>query len=61
MATWYLAVDMQLFALSPLILFPLWKRSKCAVYGIIGLLFLSIGIIVAQILMKIPSMGPSQK
>ncbi|KAH8304724.1 hypothetical protein KR044_007256, partial [Drosophila immigrans] len=38
--SWYLAVDMQLFLLSPLLLWPLWRWRKRAAGGILLLLVL---------------------
>ncbi|GLV35410.1 uncharacterized protein CBL_01440 [Carabus blaptoides fortunei] len=40
--SWYLAVDTQLFFLSPLILIPLWRWPKHTMYGLIALLIGSI-------------------
>ncbi|KXJ74406.1 hypothetical protein RP20_CCG013730 [Aedes albopictus] len=40
--TWYLSVDMQLYFLSPLILFPLWKYGKRFVPAVVFLALLSI-------------------
>ncbi|KAK7866349.1 hypothetical protein R5R35_003276 [Gryllus longicercus] len=38
--TWYLAVDMQLFWLSPLVLLPLWKLPRCIALSWSSLLLL---------------------
>ena len=37
--TWYLAVDMQLFLIAPLIVYPLWRWRK---YGLVWLALLTV-------------------
>jgi peptidoglycan/LPS O-acetylase OafA/YrhL len=37
--TWYLDVDMQLFVVSPLFIYPLWRWKK---FGIAGLVFVGL-------------------
>lgn len=40
--SWYLSVDMQLFILSPIILYPLWKWGKKFIWVVSVLAFLSL-------------------
>ena len=37
--TWYLSVDMQLFLVSPLLIYPLWRWKK---YGLAWLAFVTL-------------------
>lgn len=37
--TWYLAIDFQLFILSPIILIPLWRWPKYTLYASVALVF----------------------
>ncbi|XP_055913922.1 nose resistant to fluoxetine protein 6-like [Eupeodes corollae] len=45
--TWYLAVDTQLYVLSPLILIPLWKHGKKVIPIMFILAFLQVGYVIA--------------
>ena len=40
--SWYLSVDMQLFILSPLIIFPLWKWGKHVLWLVAALILSSV-------------------
>ena len=43
--TWYLANDMQLFLISPLLIYPLWRWKKA---GLIWLSFITVGSLTAN-------------
>ena len=43
--TWYLAAEMQMFLLSPLVIYPLWRWKKL---GLISLAALSLGTLAAN-------------
>ncbi|KAL7743224.1 hypothetical protein ACLKA6_016170 [Drosophila palustris] len=49
--SWYLAVDMQLFLLSPLILWPLWRWRRRAAAGILLLLILLFGCVFSIVML----------
>lgn len=50
--TWYLSVDMHLFVLSPLIIYPLWRWGRRAIYAIAVLIALSMGCVIAAMLLN---------
>ncbi|ALC49559.1 CG42329, partial [Drosophila busckii] len=50
--SWYLAVDMQLFLLSPLLLLPLWRWRRRAVAGIVVLMLLLLGCLCSIIVLN---------
>ncbi|XP_055845377.1 nose resistant to fluoxetine protein 6-like [Episyrphus balteatus] len=50
--TWYLAVDFQLYVLSPLLLIPMWKWGKKVVYVVIALIIAAIAWVMAVFFMK---------
>jgi peptidoglycan/LPS O-acetylase OafA/YrhL len=56
--TWYLACDMQMFILSPLFIYPLWRWRKIglswAIFNILGLIA---GTIAIFIVWDLPAMG----
>ncbi|XP_058454323.1 nose resistant to fluoxetine protein 6-like [Malaya genurostris] len=45
--TWYLSVDMQLYVLSPLIIYPLWRWGRKILIAIVILILLSMGCVFA--------------
>lgn len=45
--SWYLMVDMQLYFISPLILYPLWKFGRRAIVFIVLLIVGSMGYVLA--------------
>lgn len=50
--TWYLSVDMQLYLISPLIIYPLWRWGRKVLIAIAGLILLSMGCVLATFLVK---------
>ncbi|XP_064538728.1 nose resistant to fluoxetine protein 6 isoform X2 [Drosophila montana] len=50
--SWYLAVDMQLFLLSPLLLWPLWRWRRRAAAGIVVLVVLLFGCVFCIIMLN---------
>ncbi|XP_065079673.1 nose resistant to fluoxetine protein 6-like [Ochlerotatus camptorhynchus] len=50
--SWYLSVDMQLFVLSPLLIYPLWKWGRRVLYIIAVLILLSMGCVVGSFLVN---------
>ncbi|XP_053691017.1 nose resistant to fluoxetine protein 6-like [Sabethes cyaneus] len=50
--TWYLSVDMQLFLLSPLIVYPLWRWGRKVLLVIAGLILLAMGSVMAIFLVE---------
>jgi hypothetical protein len=56
--TWYLACDMQMFILSPLFIYPLWRWRKIglswAIFNIVGILC---GTIAIFIVWDLPAMS----
>lgn len=50
--SWYLAVDMQLFLLSPLLLWPLWRWRHRAAAGVVLLLLLLFGCVFSIIMLN---------
>ncbi|XP_052863727.1 nose resistant to fluoxetine protein 6-like [Anopheles cruzii] len=50
--TWYLAVDMQLYVVSPLLIYPLWRYGKRFVPAIVLLALLSISCVFATFMVN---------
>ncbi|XP_058817531.1 nose resistant to fluoxetine protein 6-like [Topomyia yanbarensis] len=50
--SWYLSVDMQLYVLSPLIIYPLWRWGRKILIAIVILVLLSMGCVFATIQVK---------
>ncbi|XP_021707319.1 nose resistant to fluoxetine protein 6 isoform X1 [Aedes aegypti] len=50
--SWYLSVDMQLFILSPLVIYPLWRWGRKILYVIAVLILLSMGCVIAAFLIN---------
>ncbi|XP_035778080.1 nose resistant to fluoxetine protein 6-like isoform X1 [Anopheles albimanus] len=50
--TWYLAVDMQLYLLSPLLIYPLWRYGKRFIPAIVLLALLSISCVFATFMVN---------
>lgn len=50
--SWYLAVDMQLFLLSPLLLWPLWHWRRRAAAGVVLLVLLLFGCLFSIIMLN---------
>nr|XP_019554140.2 nose resistant to fluoxetine protein 6-like [Aedes albopictus] len=50
--SWYLSVDMQLFVLSPLLIYPLWRWGRKILYAIAALILLSMGCVIAAFLVN---------
>jgi peptidoglycan/LPS O-acetylase OafA/YrhL len=48
--SWYLGVDMQLFLVSPLLIYPLWRWKKV---GLIWLAFVTLALLVTNVVIHI--------
>lgn len=54
--TWYLACDMQMFILSPLFIYPLWRWWKIGVsWTIFSILALQAGLVTIYIIWNVPA------
>ncbi len=54
--TWYLACDIQMFIVSPLFIYPLWRSWKIGVSWIIStIIALQIGILAVYIIYDLPA------
>ncbi|XP_055608118.1 nose resistant to fluoxetine protein 6-like [Uranotaenia lowii] len=61
--SWYLSVDMQLYILSPLIIYPLWRWRRKALVAIAALILLSMGCVIALFLvyeLRLSMLDPKQ-
>ncbi|XP_055643556.1 nose resistant to fluoxetine protein 6-like [Toxorhynchites rutilus septentrionalis] len=50
--SWYLSVDMQLYILSPLIIYPLWRWGRKILIAVVCLVLLSMGCVIATFLVN---------